>query len=146
MTPRAAQGLRNRLLANENTGVVQSLIKSRLYLTVGFAMVGLGVVGIPTPILPTTPFLLLAAYCFARSSPRWHNWLVSHRVLGPYIAAFREKKGLTPGQKWRIAAALTLTLVVTAFFAPIWAMRALAVFIWITSMIGLYLSRSASPD
>jgi uncharacterized protein len=109
-------------------------------------MVGLGVVGIPTPMLPTTPFLLLAAYCFARSSPRWHQWLVTHRVLGPYIAAFREKKGLTIGQKWRIAIAVTLTLLLSALFAPLWFMKALAVFIWVTSLIGLYLSRTARSD
>ena len=123
-----------------------SRVKSRLYLTVGFAMVGLGVVGIPTPVLPTTPFLLLAAYCFARSSPRWHQWLVTHRVLGPYIAAFREKKGLTSGQKWRIAAAVTLTVLVSALFAPLSVLRGLAIFIWVTSMIGLYLSRTAPKD
>jgi uncharacterized membrane protein YbaN (DUF454 family) len=123
-----------------------SRVKSRLYLTVGFAMVGLGVAGIPTPILPTTPFLLLAAYCFARSSPRWHQWLVTHRVLGPYIAAFREKKGLTVEQKWRIAIVVSLTLLLSAVFAPLWLMRGLAVFIWVTSMIGLMLSRTARPD
>ncbi|MEP7273007.1 MAG: YbaN family protein [Acidobacteriota bacterium] len=121
----------------------QSRLKSRVYLAVGFTMVGLGVVGIPTPILPTTPFLLLAAYCFARSSPRWHEWLVSHRILGPYIAAFREKKGLTIGQKRRIAVAITFTLLVTALFTPLWPIRALAVFIWTTSLIGLYFVRSA---
>lgn len=109
-------------------------------------MVGLGVAGIPTPILPTTPFLLVAAYCFARSSPRWHQWLVKHRVLGPYIAAFREKKGLTASQKWRIAILVSVTLLLSALFAPLWLMRALAVFIWVTSMIGLYLSRTARRD
>ena len=126
--------------------VQQSRVKSRLYLAVGFAMVGLGVVGIPTPILPTTPFLLLAAYCFARSSPRWHQWLVTHRILGPYIAAFREKRGLTAGQKWRIAAIVTTTLLLSALFAPMWIMRTLAIFIWATSMIGLYLSRTARSE
>lgn len=123
-----------------------SKLKSRLYLGVGFAMVGLGILGIPTPLLPTTPFLLLAAYCFARSSPRWHQWLVKHRVLGVYIAAFRERRGLTAGQKWRIAATVTLTLLVTGLFAPMWFGRALAVFIWVTSMIALYLSRSARTE
>ena len=123
-----------------------SRAKSRVYLAVGFAMVGLGIVGIPLPILPTTPFLLLAAYCFARSSPRWHHWLINHRLLGPYIAAFREKRGLTPGQKVRIAIAVSLTLLVTALLAPMWALRVLAVFIWVTSMIGLYLMRTASQE
>lgn len=122
-----------------------SKIKSRLYLGAGFVMVGLGILGIPTPLLPTTPFLLAAVYCFARSSQRWHDWLVTHRVLGIYISAFRERRGLTPGQKWRIATAVTLTLLVTGLFAP-WYGRALASFIWVTSMIAIYLSRSASTS
>lgn len=128
---------------NESAG---TKLKSRVYMGVGFVMVGLGVVGIPTPILPTTPFLLVAVYCFARSSPRWHHWLVTHRVLGVYISAFRERRGLTPGQKWRIAAAVTFTLAVTALLSPIWFGRVLAVFIWTTSMIALYLSRTAQPE
>jgi uncharacterized membrane protein YbaN (DUF454 family) len=119
-------------------------LKSRVYLTAGFIMVGLGVVGIPMPLLPTTPFLLVAAYCFARGSPRWHEWLLTHRILGAYITAFRRGRGLTAGQKWRIAALLTVTLLITALIAPYWYGRALATFIWVTALIGLFLYPSAA--
>ena len=51
----------------------------------GMAFVALGFAGVFLPLLPTTPFLLLAAACFARSSPAFHDWLLSHRLLGPYI-------------------------------------------------------------
>jgi uncharacterized membrane protein YbaN (DUF454 family) len=54
--------------------------------TVGIVCVGLGIVGIVVPVLPTTPFLLLAAACFVRSSPRMHGWLLTHPRLGPYVA------------------------------------------------------------
>lgn len=93
-------------------------LKARLYLVAGWVSVVLGIIGIPTPLLPTTPFLLLAAFCFARGSQRWHDWLVNHRVLGAYITAFRDQRGLTVKQKWRIAASIILTLVVTFWFAP----------------------------
>lgn len=54
-------------------------------LLIGTVALGLGALGMFVPILPTTPFLLLAAYCFARSSARLHRWLVSHPRLGIYV-------------------------------------------------------------
>lgn len=55
------------------------------FICLGCLSVALGVAGIFLPLMPTTPFLLLAAYLFARSSTRLYNWLLSHRLLGPYI-------------------------------------------------------------
>lgn len=55
---------------------------------------GLGVVGIFVPLLPTTPFLLLAAALWVRSSPRLYAWLLSHRRLGSYIRNFRENRAI----------------------------------------------------
>lgn len=63
--------------------------------TAGVVCVGLGSVGVVVPVLPTTPFLLLAAACFVRSSPRLHAWLVGHPRLGRYVAGFLEGGGLT---------------------------------------------------
>jgi uncharacterized membrane protein YbaN (DUF454 family) len=60
-----------------------------VFLTLGWVSVGLGVVGAVLPLLPTTPFLLLAAGCFARSSERVHGWLLEHPRLGPPIADWR---------------------------------------------------------
>jgi uncharacterized membrane protein YbaN (DUF454 family) len=117
-------------------------LKSRLYIAAGFTCVALGVIGIPTPLLPTTPFLLLAAYCFARGSQRWHGWLMTHAILSPYILAFRDKRGLTRAQKWRIAGLVSVTLVVTGIFAPFYG-KVLAAFIWITSLIFLYFTPTA---
>ena len=54
-------------------------------LSAGFTALGLGVVGIVVPVLPTTPFVLLAAACFARSSARFHDYLLGHRVAGPIL-------------------------------------------------------------
>ncbi len=55
------------------------------WLIAGIASLGAGIIGIVLPLLPTTPFLLLAAYCFARGSQRLHDWLVNHPRLGPPI-------------------------------------------------------------
>ena len=121
------------------------LVKSRIYIAAGFVCVALGVIGIPTPLLPTTPFLLLAAFFFARGSERWHRWLMTHPTLSPYILAFREKRGLTRAQKWRIAGMVTLPLVITCAFAPLYG-KALAAFIWVTSLLFLYLTPTAESN
>jgi uncharacterized membrane protein YbaN (DUF454 family) len=119
--------------------------KRHLYLLAGFITCGLGMLGAVLPLLPATPFLLLAAFCFVRSSPRWYDWLINHRIFGPYILAFRERRGLTPQQKWRIAAAVTITLMITALLSSLWIGRALAGFIWVTGMVALYFSPTAKP-
>ena len=66
---------------------------SRLLLIIaGTFFVGLGIIGIFLPLLPTTPFLLLAAACYARSSKRFYNWLLTNRWFGNYIRNYRERK------------------------------------------------------
>lgn len=60
----------------------------------GSFFVALGIIGIFFPLLPTTPFLLLAAACYARSSKRLYNWLLSNKWFGSYIRNYREGKGI----------------------------------------------------
>jgi len=60
-------------------------IKNRLLVSLGFLSVALGFVGIFLPLLPTTPFLILAAIFFSKGSPKWHQWLRDHKTLGPSL-------------------------------------------------------------
>jgi uncharacterized membrane protein YbaN (DUF454 family) len=62
-----------------------------LYILLGLIAVALAVAGVVLPLLPTTPFLLVAAWAFAKSSPRLERWLVTHPRLGPPIDAWRER-------------------------------------------------------
>lgn len=117
-------------------------VRSKFYIAAGFISVALGIAGIPLPLLPTTPFLLLAAFCFARGSDRWHQWLMTQPTLSPYILAFREKRGLTRGQKLRLAGLVTLTLLVTGAFAPFLFGKVLALVIWLATMLFLYFTPS----
>ncbi len=65
----------------------------------GVASLGLGALGVVLPLLPTTPFLLLAAACFFQSSDRLYDWLMRHRWFGPYIRNHREHRAITLGAK-----------------------------------------------
>ncbi len=74
---------------------------SRLaWLIVGVTALALGIIGIPLPLLPTTPFILLAAFAFARSSTRLHDWLVRHRTFGPLIANWQAYGAISRRAKW----------------------------------------------
>ena len=94
-----------------------------LLIIIGLVSTGLGIIGIFVPLLPTTPFLLLAAACFARSSERFHSWLVNHNHLGPMIRGYLDGSGI-PLRAKRIAIALVwLTLPPSALLLvpPVWA-------------------------
>lgn len=79
-----------------------------LLIGIGFACVGLGAVGAVLPLLPTTPFLLVAAGCFARSSPRFYKWLLSRPGVGPTIRQWRETHTIPRSAK--LAAILSIVL------------------------------------
>ena len=83
-----------------------------LYTLCGWAALLLGGVGMVLPLLPTVPFVILAAFCFARSSPRLEDWLVNHPQFGPHICNWRTSGAIT--RKGKIAA-----LIAFAFSAMI---------------------------
>jgi len=113
-------------------------------IALGVLNVVLGAIGIALPVLPTTPFLLLAAYLFARSSERWHKWLLSHKHLGPYIHAFKNKSGLTVAQKVRIGSSFTIVIAASIYFSPITTIRILLVAGWLFWTIQLLRIKTVS--
>lgn len=75
--------------------MVRSVALRRLLVAAGVVAVALGVVGAFLPLIPTTPFLLLAAACFIRSSERHYRWLVEHPRLGPHVRNYMEHRATT---------------------------------------------------
>ena len=122
-------------------------IKKTFFFVVGVLMVVLGAAGIVLPLLPTTPFLLLAAMLFAKSSERCHDWLLNHKHLGPYIHAWRNKTGLTVAQKTRIGISFTVMMGISIYFAPIPTVKGFLVCIWIfwTAMLLRQKTLAAPP-
>lgn len=99
-----------------------------LFVVLGALSLLLGLVGIFVPLLPTTPFLLLAAALWVRSSPRLYAWLLAHRRLGPYIRNFRENRAIPLHAKILSVMLLWATLLYCIFFvvnAWWWAQLAL---------------------
>ncbi|MFH1663093.1 MAG: YbaN family protein [Chloroflexota bacterium] len=88
-----------------------------LLVIVGTIFVGLGVIGIFLPVLPTTPFLLLAATCYARGSRKFYFWLMNNRWFGVYISNYRQKKGMPLKIKVLTVVLLWLTILVSVIFA-----------------------------
>lgn len=87
-----------------------------LLILAGSISVALGIVGIFIPLLPTTPFLLLAAACYAGSSPALSRWLLTNRWFGSYIRNYREGRGLPVKVKLVSVLSLWLTIGYSAFF------------------------------
>jgi uncharacterized membrane protein YbaN (DUF454 family) len=80
-----------------------------LLTALGFLALGLGGIGVVLPVLPTTPFVLLAAACFARSSPRFHSWLLRSRAFGPMIRRWQADRCVSRATKAVAIGLITVT-------------------------------------
>ena len=83
----------------------------------GSVFLALGIIGIFLPLLPTTPFLLIAAACYARSSQKFYNWLINNKLLGKYIRNYRDGNGMPLNAKMSTISLLWITIGCSALFA-----------------------------
>lgn len=93
--------------------------KRAAWFALGLATVGIGAVGVIVPLLPTTPFVLFAAFAFARSSDRWHAWLMAHPMFGPMIEHWRAYGAISrPAKSAAIIAIAAVLGISVAIGAP----------------------------
>lgn len=114
-----------------------------LWLGLGLVCLALGVIGAFLPLLPTTSFMLLAAFAFARSSPRLHDWLLSHKVFGPLIQNWQSHGAITTQAK--IASLISMVGVIAisaAIGAPLWL---LLTQLAVLSLVSLFLWTRPTP-
>lgn len=105
-----------------------------ILIVLGWSAVILATLGVVLPLLPTTPFLLLAAWCFARSSPRFHYWLMHRSIFGRYLRHWQQHRAMPPGAKGR---AILLILVTFAF--SLWMVKILWVRLLLLTILCLLL-------
>ena len=86
-----------------------------ILIAIGLIAAIVGFIGIVVPLLPTTPFLLLAAVCFSRSSERFNRWLVNTKIYGEYVESFKRDRGFTLKKKFKILMSLYIVIAFSIF-------------------------------
>lgn len=90
-------------------------MKRFLWKILGFLSLGMAYVGVVTPGLPYSPFVVFAAYCFAKSSPRMHAWIMNHKIFGPFITNWNERRVFPLKLKFFMLASMSLSLLLMWF-------------------------------
>lgn len=104
-------------------------VRKAILIFFGFLFIALGVAGMFLPLVPTTVFLLLAAYCFSRSSERFHTWLLNNKWCGPYIKNYTDGLGMTLRDKTTTISILWISLFVSMWFV--------AGKLWVVALLGV---------
>lgn len=90
--------------------------------TAGTLAIILGLIGVVLPLIPTTPFMLLALACYMRSSPRMANWMLTNRIFGSYLQDFQSNRGIPLKTKIIALCLMWTSLAISAWFMPVaWA-------------------------
>lgn len=100
-----------------------------ILIIIGWLAVVLGTLGVVLPLLPTTPFILLAAWCFARSSPRFHHWLLYRSWFGGYLRYWQKHRAMPPGAKPCAIAVILITFAISLWLVKMMWVRILLLII-----------------
>jgi uncharacterized membrane protein YbaN (DUF454 family) len=117
--------------------------RNLFYLVFAYLCVGLGFVGALLPLLPTTPFLLLAAWAAPRGSPALHRWLYEHPRFGAVLIAWEQKRAVSTQAKWTACCLMALSWVVMFFQTATWIIPAITGVLFI--VIGAFLITRPIP-
>jgi uncharacterized membrane protein YbaN (DUF454 family) len=90
-------------------------MKKFLWKILGFLSLGMAYIGVITPGLPYSPFVVFAAYCFAKSSPKMHAWIMNHKTFGPFITNWNQKRVFPLKLKFFMLASMSVSLLIMFF-------------------------------
>ena len=94
-------------------------IKKFLWKCLGFCSLGMAYIGVITPGIPYSPFVVFAAYCFAKGSPKMHAWLYNHKLFGPFLTNWTEKRVFPQKMKYFMLAMMSTSLIIMSFTVPV---------------------------
>ena len=117
-------------------------LKKKLYIAFGFLAVALAIVGVFIPGLPTVPFLLVALFCFERSSKKYHDMIMNNKYFGPVLQDYYSGKGLTPSVKIKAILFLSCGMIFSIYkIQNLYARIALAI-VWLGVAIHIILLKT----
>ena len=121
--------------------------KKYFYITLGFLALGIGLIGVILPILPTTPFLLVTSFCFARGSERFHTWFTNSNIYKKHLESFVKERAMTLKQKVVLLSFVTFMLAFPLILVDVLPMRiTIIVLIIIKLYYFTFKVRTISPE
>jgi len=94
--------------------------KKAMWFTLGIVLLGVAYIGLITPGIPWSTPTVGAAFCFSKSSDRWHNWIMNHRLFGPFLLNWKEKRIFPTKAKWAMVLTMDSSLVILWFTTHNW--------------------------
>jgi uncharacterized membrane protein YbaN (DUF454 family) len=120
-----------------------SKLKKAMWLTLGFLFLGLAYIGVVTPGIPFSTPTVAAAYCFSKGSERMHNWIMNHKIFGPFLRGWAEKRVFPTKARWLMIIMMDSSLVIMWFTTHNWkAVAGTAVFMFLCAIWALRYPKS----
>jgi uncharacterized membrane protein YbaN (DUF454 family) len=109
-------------------------LKKVLWTTVGLLSLGMAYVGVVTPGIPYSPFVVFAAYCFSKGSDRLHKWIYNHKLFGPFLTNWGEKRVFPLKMKFFMLAMMSTSLIIMSFTVPVRGVVYTGIFMFVVAV------------
>ena len=109
-------------------------VKRFLWKILGFCSLGMAYVGLITPGIPYSCFVVFAAYCFAKGSPKMHAWLYNHKIFGPFLTNWGEKRVFPTKMKFFMLAMMSSSLIIMSFTVPVRGVVYTGIFMFVVAV------------
>jgi uncharacterized membrane protein YbaN (DUF454 family) len=121
-------------------------LKKYAFLVLGTLCLGIGMIGVVIPVLPTTPFLLMASFFYLRSSKRMYDWMLNHKVFGTYIYCYTKHRGVSQKAKNGTLIFLWSTLILSMILVSGWQIKIILLLVGIAVSTHIILLKTLGED